>query len=388
MDLSPPVENVEIVHMISMGACEYCTPENARHFIHNSLFAGASTRNAIQDGRARYTPCFFSEIPRLFREEVLPVDVAMCALSPPDEHGYCSFGVSVDYTKQAVDSAKTVIAQINDQMPRTLGDSYVHTTELDFIVEWSEPLPQIPAGSISAVEMEIGRHCAQLIDDGACLQVGIGGIPDAVLAALGSKKDLGIHTEMFSDGVVNLVEKGVITCSRKNLHRGRLIATFVMGTRKVYDFVHNNPMVEMHPVDYTNDPFIVAQNDNLVAINSALQVDLAGQVASDTIGARQYSGVGGQVDFLRGASRSSGGKAILALPSTAGDGSYSRIVPRLLDGASVTATRSDVHLIVTEYGIANLRGKSLRERALALISIAHPNFRDGLSMEMERRMLA
>ena len=375
-------ENVEIVHMVPMGPSEYCRPENAKHFMHNSLFAGTTTREAINTGRAKYTSCFFSEIPRLFKEKILPVDVTMCALSPPDEHGYCSFGVSVDYTKPAAESSKIVIAQINDQMPRTLGDAFIHVSQLDYIVGYNEPLPELQLASITKVEMEIGRYCAELIDDSACLQLGIGGIPDAVLSFLGEKKDLGIHTEMFSDGVVDLINQGVITCAKKNFRKRKLIATFFMGTRKLYDFVHNNPLVEMHPVDYTNDPFIIAQNDNMVAINSAIQVDFVGQVASDTIGATQFSGVGGQVDFVRGASRSKGGKAILAFPSTAGGGKHSRIVPRLDEGASVTDTRSDVHYIVTEYGIANLRGKSVRERAVSLINIAHPNFREQLAREL------
>ncbi|MFC1864486.1 acetyl-CoA hydrolase/transferase family protein [Chloroflexota bacterium] len=372
-------ENVAIVHMVSVGPAGYCQPENAKHFVHNSFFVGVNTREAVAEGRAQYTPCFFSEIPRLFTGKVLPVDVTMCQLSPPDEHGYCSFGISVDYTKPAAESSKIVIGQINGEMPRTLGDSFIHVSQLDHIVEYNEPILQLQPSKVSEDQMKIGGYCAELIDDGACLQLGIGAIPDAVLSFLDGKKELGIHTEMFSDGVVDLITKGVITCTRKNFHRGRLIATFFMGTKKLYSFVHNNPSVEMHPVDYTNDPSIIAQNDNMVAINSALQVDLLGQAASDTIGHMQFSGVGGQVDFIRGASRSRGGKAILAFPSTAERGRRSRIVPRLDDGAAVTTSRNDTHYVVTEYGIANLRGQSVEERARSLINIAHPNFRDTLS---------
>ncbi len=378
-------ENIEIVHMMTpMGPSEYCKPENAKYFVHNSLFAGTTTREAIIRGQAKYTACFFSEIPRLFREKILPIDVTMCELSPPDEHGYCSFGVSVDYTKPAAESSRIVIAQINDQMPRTLGDAFIHTSQLDYIVEYNEPLIEMQPPNIGKVEAEIGHHCAELIDDGACLQLGIGAIPDAVLSFLGDKKDLGIHTEMFSDGAVDLMEEGVITCARKNFHLGRAVATFFMGTRKLYDFLHNNPFVEMHSVDYTNNPFIIAQNDNMISINSSLQVDFLGQAASDTIGPKQFSGVGGQVDFTRGASRSKGGKAILAFPSTAGGGKYSRIVSRLDGGAAVTTSRNDVHYIVTEYGIADLRGKSVRERATSLINIAHPNFREQLARELSK----
>ena len=390
-------ENVEIVHMVAVSPAEYCTPEMQGHFIHNSFFVGVNSREAVNQGRAKYTPCFFHELPRLFTDGTLPVDVTMCQLSPPDENGYCSFGISVDYTKPAAEASKIVIAQLNKQMPRTLGDCFIHISQLDYILEYTEPLLELrpPENAKTAVEkelyvaqvvaeMDIGAYCAELIDDGACLQLGIGAIPDAVLSFLGEKKDLGIHTEMFSDGVVDLINKGVITCARKNFNPGKVVANFLMGTKKLYDFVHNNPLVEMHPVSYTNDPCIIGLNDNMVAINSCLQVDLLGQIASDTIGSLQFSGVGGQVDFIRGASRSKGGKSILAFPSTAGGGKYSRIVSRLDEGAAVTATRNDVHYIVTEYGIANLRGKSIRERARALINIAHPNFREQLERELSR----
>ena len=390
-------ENVEIVHMVSLSPAPYCGAEMQKHFVHNSFFVGVNSREAVNEGRAKYTPCFFHELPRLFTDGVLPVDVTMCQLSPPDEEGYCSFGISVDYTKPAAESSKIVIAQINEMMPRTMGDSFIHVSQLDYIVEYNEPLLDLgPVKKATTetekeqyvarvvAEMDIGRYCAELIEDGACLQLGIGAIPDAVLPFLEEKNDLGIHTEMFSDGVVDLVEKGVVTCARKSLHPGKMVANFLMGTKKLYDFVHDNPMVEMHPVHYTNDPYIIGKNDNMVSINSCLQVDLLGQVASDTIGTTQFSGVGGQVDFIRGAARSKGGKSILAFPSTAGGGKYSRIVPKLDHGAVVTTSRYDVHYIVTEYGIANLRGKSVKERAKQLIAIAHPDFRNELNEELDK----
>jgi 4-hydroxybutyrate CoA-transferase len=390
-------EDVEIVHMVSLSPAPYCSQEMRKHFIHNSFFVGVNSREAVNEGRAKYTPCFFHELPRLFTNGVLPVGVTMCQLSPPDDEGYCSFGISVDYTKPAAEASKIVIAQINERMPRTLGDSFVHVSQLDYIVEYNEPLLELgPVKKATTVaeneqyvakvvaEMDIGRYCGELIDNGACLQLGIGAIPDAVLPFLEDKQDLGIHTEMFADGVVDLVNKGVVTCARKTLHPGKMVANFLMGTRKLYDFVHNNPMVEMHPVHYTNDPYIIGQNDNVVSINSCLQVDLLGQVASDTIGTTQFSGVGGQVDFVRGAARSKGGKSILAFPSTAGGGKYSRIVPKLDYGAVVTTSRYDVHYIVTEYGIADLRGKSVQERAKQLIAIAHPDFREQLNKELDK----
>ncbi|MGQ9826028.1 MAG: acetyl-CoA hydrolase/transferase family protein [Desulfotomaculales bacterium] len=379
------LENVEIVHMVALGPAKYCQPEMRKHFVHNSLFAGASTREAINSGRADLTPCFFSEIPRLFREGYLPVDAAFVHLSPPDEHGFMSFGISVDYTKVAAECAKKVIAAVNPNMPRTLGNSFIHVSEVDYIVETNEPLIELYPPEISAVEEAIGRHIAGLIEDGSTLQLGIGAIPDAVLMFLGEKRDLGIHTEMFSDGVVGLVEKGVITNKAKTIHKGKMVANFLMGTRKLYDFVHNNPMVEMFTVDYTNDPFVICRNHKMVAINSALQVDLTGQICADTIGYKQYSAVGGQVDFVRGASRAPGGKAIIAMPSTAQGGKTSRIVVTLSEGAAVTTSRNDVHYVVTEFGVADLRGKSLRKRAEALIAIAHPDFRKELAEEVKRK---
>lgn len=383
------LENVEIVHMVAMGKAEYCRPEMTRHFRHNSLFVGATTRSAVNDGRADFTPCFFSEIPRLFYEGFLPVDVALIQVSPPDRHGFCSLGISVDYTKAAAECAQTVIAQVNENMPRTLGNSFMHISQFHYIVEVHEPLIELERPILTEVEESIGRHVAELIEDGSTLQLGIGAIPDAILRYLGNKKDLGIHTEMFSDGVVELYEAGVITNRAKTLHKGKMVANFLMGSRKLYDFVNDNPIVEMHPVDYTNDPYVIGQNYRMTSINSALQVDLTGQVCADTIGLTQYSGIGGQVDFVRGAARSKGGKAIIALPSTAGAGKFSRIVPTLDHGAAVTTSRGDVQFVVTEYGIADLRGKSVRARAEALIEIAHPDFRAELREKAkERRLVA
>ena len=376
-------QNVEIVHMVAMGKAEYCLPENARHFVHNSFFAGGTSRKAIEEGRAKFTPCHFSMIPSMF-DTALPVDVTICLLSPPDEHGYCSFGISVDYTKPAAEKSRLVIAEVSPHMPRTLGHSFIHVSQIDHIVETeTKPIVLNPA-KINPVDEAIGRNCGELVRDGDCLQLGIGGLPDAVLASLKDKKDLGIHTEMFSDGVVDLFHQGVINCKKKNFHNGKMVATFFMGTEKLYNFVHNNPIVEMFPVDYTNNPSIISRNDNMVSINSAIQVDFTGQVVSDTIGYRQFSGSGGQLDFVRGAQWSKGGRSILAFSSTAAKGTVSRIVSHIDEGSSVTTPRTDVHYIVTEYGIANLRGKSVPERAKALISIAHPDFREELEREAAR----
>lgn len=378
------LQAVEIVHMVAMGKAAYCRPEMAGHFRHNSLFVGGTTRQAVNEGRADFTPVFFCEIPSLFRDGYLPVDVALVQVSPPDQNGFCSLGISVDYTLQALRSARLVIAQVNRFMPRTLGDSFVHVSELDILVPWDEPLIELPKPQIGEVEERIGRNVAQLVPDGATLQLGIGAIPDAVLGFLTEKNDLGIHSEMFSDGVVELYEAGVINNKAKTLHPGKMVATFLMGTRSLYDFVHDNPIVEMHSVDYTNNPYIIGQNDRLISINSALQVDLYGQVCADTIGYRQFSAVGGQVDFVRGARLSQGGKSIIAVPSTASGGKLSRIAVHLEEGAAVTTSRNDVDYIVTEYGIAGLRGKTIRQRANALIEIAHPQFREKLKVEAKK----
>jgi 4-hydroxybutyrate CoA-transferase len=366
--------DVEIVHMVSMGKARYCEPEFQKAFRHNSFFAGNTTRKAIKSGQADYTPCFLHQIPRLFKENILPVDVALVQVSKPDNHGYCSFGISVDYTKPAAAAAKIIIAEMNQKMPRTYGDTFIHVTEIDYLVETDYPLIELPPPHISKVEEKIGQNVAEIIENGSTLQMGIGAIPDAVLAFLKDKCDLGIHTEMFSDGVLDLIAAGVINNQKKTFHHGKIVASFLMGTPRLYEFVHENPMVEMYPADYTNNPCIIAKNNKMVAINSALQVDLTGQVCADTIGHMQYSGVGGQVDYVRGAMLSPGGKSIIALPSTAKGGSISRIVCQLDQGAAVTTSRNDVHFIVTEHGVADLRGKTIKQRAQELIRIAHPDF--------------
>ena len=382
---SDKFSNIEIVHMIGIGTGGYVKEEKEFNFKHNSLFAGSSTRNAIVDGRADFTPCFFSEIPKLFREEYLKVNVAIIQISTPDEHGFCSFGVSNDYTKPAAECADIVIAEINPNMPRTLGDSFIHVKNIEYIVEVNYPLMEIKPSEIGEVEKAIGKNCAELIEDGSTLQLGIGSIPDAVLLFLKDKKDLGIHSEMISDGVLELVESGVINNKKKTLHKDKMVVSFFMGTKKFYNFIDNNPMIEMHPVDYVNDPCIIGKNDNMVSINSCIQIDLMGQVAAESMGLKQFSGVGGQVDFVRGANISNGGKSIIAMPSTAAKGTISRIVPFLEEGTAVTTSRNDVHYVITEYGIAGLKGKSLKERARALINIAHPNFRAQLIKEWEKR---
>lgn len=378
-------QNVEIVHMVAMGKGEYTKPEMDGHFVHNALFVGGSTRESVNASRADYTPCFFSEVPRLFREGYLPVDVAMVQLSKPDEKGYCSFGLSCDYTKPAAECAKIVIAEINDQMPYTMGDVYIHISDLDYIVETSYPLVELAPPVIGDIERAIGENCAKLVEDGSTLQLGIGAIPDAVLLFLNEKRDLGIHSEMFSDGVVELIEAGVINNSKKSLHKDKMIVTFLMGTKRLYDFVDHNPNVELHPVDYVNNPRVIAENEKMVSINSCIQVDLMGQVVSDSIGLRQFSGVGGQVDYVRGTSMAKNGKSIIAMPATASKGKVSRIVPLIDEGSSVTTSRNDVHYIVTEFGAAKLRGETLKERGRALIGIAHPDFRSGLIEEWEKR---
>lgn len=370
--------NVEIAHQVAMGHSRYCLPENQPYFIHNSLFAGAGSRQAINEGRAVFTAVHNGDLPRLFTEKILPVDVTLCMLSVPDKHGYCSFGVSVDYTKPAAESSKIVIAEVTPNMPRTLGNSFIHVSNIDYIVECNTAPLILTPPAITPTDEAIGGYCAELIRDGDCLQLGIGAVPDAVLGFLKDKKDLGIHTEMFSDGVVDLVESGIVNCTQKNFHRGKMVAGFFMGTEKLYKFIDDNAFVEAYSFDFVNSPEIISRNDNMVSINSALQVDFTGQVAADTIGYNQYSGTGGQADFVRGATHSKGGRSILAFHSTAQGGKTSRIVPHLDEGAVVTTTRADVHIIITEYGIADLRGKSVPERAKALISIAHPNFRDEL----------
>lgn len=378
MQRAPELQGVEIVHLHTEGPAPYVAPEMEGHFRHRALFIGANVRRAVQEGRADYVPVFLSDIPALFASGQLPIDVALLNVSEPDAHGFCSFGTSVDCVKAAAETARTVIAQLNPQMPRTLGDSFIHVNDIDLAVRVSEPLYEIEPEPPTDVERKIGEHVAELIEDGSTLQIGIGGVPNAVLAALRDKRDLGIHSEMFSDGVLDLVEAGVITGAAKTIHRGKIVAAFVLGTSRLYRWVHDNPMVEMHPVEYTNDTDVIRRNYKMVAINSALQVDITGQVCAESLGTRLFSGVGGQMDFIRGAAQSPGGKPIIALPSTAKDGTISRIVPVLPEGAGVTTTRAHVHYIVTEYGVASLHGKSIRERAEELIAIAHPDFRDEL----------
>lgn len=381
---APFVEDVEIVHMMTLGAAPYVAPDMAGHFRHNAVFIGANVREAINDGRADYTPIYLSEIEELFESGAMPVDVALIEVSPPDSHGFCSFGVGVDTTLTAAKVARYVVAQVNDQMPRTYGDSFIHVSELDAVVESTRPLCALKHPEPTDLQIAIARHVAGLIDDGAVLQTGIGGIPDAVLPLLMDRKDLGVHSELVSDGAIPLIEAGVINGARKTFKPRKIILGFVLGTKRMFDFVDNNPIFEFHPTAWTNDPLFIVRNDNMVAINSALQVDLTGQVCSDSIGTHFYSGIGGQVDFLRGASRSKGGKPIIALPSTAKNGTISRISPMLDPGAGVVTSRGLIRYVVTEYGVAYLHGKSIRERAKALIEIAHPKFREELYAYCEK----
>ena len=378
--LAAELVNVEVFHVVMMQPCALAKRGMERSFHFNGIFLGPHTREGVAEDRGSYTPCFFSELPRLFRESVLPVDVMLLQVTPPDPEGYCSYGLSADYTQAATENAKIVIAQMNRKMPRTSGIR-IHLDALNWIVEEDADIAEVVAPKFGAVERQIGEHIAALVPDGATLQLGIGAIPEAALLSLRGKKDLGIHSEMFSDGVVTLAEAGVITNRRKTVNTGMFIATFLMGSSKLYDFVHNNPAVELLPVDYVNDPYVIGQHDNMICINSALQVDLMGQVNAEMIGDVQFSGAGGQVDFVRGASRSRGGKSIIALPSTVARGTISRICRRLDEGAAVTTSRGDVHLIVTEYGVADLRGKTMEQRAEALTAIAHPDFRAALREE-------
>ena len=378
MRRAPELRDVKIVHMMTMGAAPYVAREMGGHFRHNAMFIGANVREAINDGRADYTPINLSEIEQLFETGAMPIDVALIEVSRPDSHGYCSFGVGVDTTLTAAKCARYVVAQVNDHMPRTYGDSFIHVSDIDAVVESSRPLCELKKPEITDMHVAIARNVAGLIPDGAVLQTGIGGIPDAVLPLLMDRKDLGVHSELVSEGVIPLIEAGVITGARKNFKPRKIIVGFALGTKKMFEFVDNNPIFEFHPTAYTNDPALIARNDNMVAINSALQLDLTGQVCSDSIGNQFYSGIGGQVDFLRGASRSKGGKPIIAMASTAKNGTISRILPMLSPGAGVVTSRGLVRYVVTEQGVAYLHGKSIRERTKALIEIAHPKFRDQL----------
>lgn len=381
------LRGVELVHLHTEGPAPYVEPEYAESFHANALFVAANMRAAIERGQADYVPIFLSEIPALFRKRIFPLDVAMVQVSPPDKHGFCSLGVSVDASRAAVEAATTVIAEVNPNMPRTHGDGVIHADRIDLAVEVSDPIPEHARPRLSEVELAIGQNVAGLVEDGATLQMGIGAIPDAVLTALRGHRDLGIHTEMFSDGLIDLVERGVVNGSRKRVHPGKIVSSFLLGTRRLYDFVDDNPQVAMLVVDYVNDTAVIRRNPRVTAINSAIEVDLTGQVVADSIGARQYSGVGGQMDFIRGASLSPEGKPIIALPSVTARGE-SKISATVRPGAGVVTTRAHVHYIVTEHGVAYLYGKTLRQRARALIGIAHPDHREALERAARERFRA
>lgn len=377
--------NVDIYHILIVGDLPYTHPGMEGHFKHKAFFIGGNTRKPVNEGRAEFIPIFLSEVTLLFKNNKIKSNVALIHVSPPDEHGFCSYGIDVGNIKTPAEKSDIVIAQVNNSMPRGLGNSFIHVNKIDFIVEHNTPLlelPQVdPDTTPEQIEIydKIGENVASLIEDGSTLQMGIGAIPDSVLKYLKNKKDLGVHTEMFSDGIVELVEEGIINGEKKTLHPGKIIAGFVLGTRKSYDFLDNNPVIEFHPQEYVNDPFIIAKNDKMVAINSAIEVDLTGQVCSDSIGTKFYSGIGGQVDFIRGSAHSNGGKPIIALPAATKRGDISRIVTTLKPGAGVVTSRGDVHYVVTEYGIADLYGKTIQERAKALINVAHPAFREELT---------
>ncbi len=385
VDYAPNLKDVEICQALSIGPADYVKPGMEEHIRVNTLFISANVRKAVWEGRADFTPVLLSEFPLLFKNGILPVDVAIIHVSPPDEHGFCSFGVEVGLTKSPAESAKVIIAEVNDQMPRTLGDSFIHVSRLTHIVRVNYPIVEMPMGEEGdETARRIAEHIADLIPDGATMQMGIGAIPDAVLNFLHTKKDLGIHSEMISDGVIGLVESGVITNARKTIHQGKIVVGFILGSQRLYSWVDNNPLLEFHRTEYVNDPFVIQQNDRMVAINSAIEVDLTGQVCADSIGPKFFSGVGGQLDFIYGASRSKGGVPIVAMPSTAvmKDGTVvSKIVPMLKQGAGVVTSRNHVHYVVTEYGVADLYGKSIRQRARALIGIAHPDFRADLEKQ-------
>ncbi|MBI3372961.1 MAG: acetyl-CoA hydrolase/transferase family protein [Betaproteobacteria bacterium] len=387
-DRAQVLEQVELLHLLFAGEDPLASPEMEGHFRHTVLFVGSADREAVQEGRAAYLPVHLHDIPQLFKSGALPIRVAIVSTAPPDEHGYLSLGVECLASLAAVEVADVVIAVVNDQMPRTLGDCFIPAHRVAAIVEVSYALPELPIEEASAVNTRIGQLVGTLVEDGATLQLGIGAIPDAVVAALAGKRDLGVHTEMVSDRVMDAIESGVITGARKTLHPGKVVATFAMGSRALYDYIDNNPLFEMHPADYTNNPFVIAQNDQMVAINSALEVDITGQVCAESVGKRIFSGFGGQLDFIRGAAMSKAGVPIIALPSTAAKGKLSRIVPMLQPGAGVVTTRADVHYVVTEYGIAQLYGKTLRQRVRELMEVAHPDFRGALEREAwERKIL-
>jgi 4-hydroxybutyrate CoA-transferase len=379
----PELRDVEVLHMATMGVADYSLPQYEGHFRTSALFIGGNVRKAVQEGRADYTPIFLSEIEGLFTSGALPIDVCLLQCAPPDNYGYMSLGVAIDASLTAAQCARHVIVEINDRMPRTHGDTFLHVSRVDAFIETSHPLAEYPKNEISEVHRGIARQVAPLIPDGATIQTGIGGIPEAALGLLRDHKDLGIHSEMIPDSAVELIRAGVINGERKTLHPRKCVAGFVLGIKLLFDFIDDNPTFEFHRTAYANDPFVIAQNDRMVSLNSAIEVDLTGQVCADSIGQTLYSGIGGQVDFLRGAARSKGGKPIVTLPATAKNGTISRIVPRLQPGAGVVTSRGDVHYVITEYGVAYLHGKTLRQRAEALIQVAAPQFRG----ELERHAI-
>ncbi len=381
---APELRDVGIIHLHTEGPGPHLAPEMAGHFRHRALFIGPNARAAVNEGRADYVPIFLSDVPRLFESRALPLDVVFANATPPDAHGFCSLGTSVEAMQAAIRAARTVVVQLNRAMPRTLGESFIHVSDIDLAVEVDEPPYVVPGGAIGEVERRIGEFVADLVPDRATIQLGIGAIPTATALALGNKHDLGVHTELFTDAVVDLVEAGVVTGAYKQRNRGKIVSAFMMGTPRLYAFVHDNPMVEMRSVDFTNDTHVIRSFRRMVAINSAIEVDLSGQVVADSIGHRLYSGVGGQMDFIHGAALAPEGRAIIALPSTASGGTVSRIGSRLHEGAGVVTTRAHVRTIVTEWGVAELFGKSLRERAEALIAIAHPDFRAELTATAKR----
>lgn len=385
IDIAPNMADAEVIHFLDVGSAPYIDEKFNENFRHNALFIGSITRKAIEEGRADYTPIFLSEIPLLMLRGRMHVDAALITVSPPDKNGYVSLGVSVDITKTAAEVADYVVAEVNPNMPRTLGDSFLHVSDIDAFVENDMPLLEFFQKIPGEITKNIGEHIAELIENESTIQTGVGRIPNTVLLHLMNKRDLGVHTETFSDGLIDLIEAGVVTCKKKTLHPGKVIAAFCMGTRRLYEYVDNNPLFEFRPCKYVNDPYVIAQNDKMISINAALTVDLTGQVSSDSLGFRFYSGIGGQVDFVRGSSMSRRGKSIMTLPSTTDDGKHSRIVPYLEPGSGVTVTRGDIHYVVTEYGTAYIHGKSIRDRAMALINIAHPKFREELLEAAKRQ---
>lgn len=378
IDVAANLADTEIIHFLDLGIAEYTDEIFTEQFRHNALFIGSSTRAAIKEGRADYTPVFLSEIPQLMQRGSMPIDVALITVSPPDNNGFVSLGISVDITKTAADVAGYVVAEVNPNMPRTLGDSFLHVNKIDAFVESDKPLLEFIQKAPDSIAKAIGENIADIIENESTIQTGVGKIPSSIYNYLMGKKDLGVHTETFTEGIIDLIEAGVITCGKKSLHQGKIVASFCMGTKRLYDYVHNNPLFEFRPSIYVNDPYVICRNDKMVSINSALTVDLTGQVCSDSLGFEFYSGIGGQVDFVRGAAMSAKGKSIMVLPSTTDDGKTSRIVPYHYPGSGVVVTRGDIHYVVTEYGVAYVHGKSIRDRAVALINIAHPDFRERL----------